>query len=157
LASAILLANKNNPRSVCLISIIRIICLGRLSGLDIVWELSTVAYWGAVEVNLAIICACLTTLKPLITKLFPKALGSGYGTYGTNGIGNTTHRGGGGGGTKMTVTTAKRPHVDVEGGSFSELHDDSSAAALPMEEFESHSDRRLDLTTPTGAYAKQGL
>ncbi len=34
------------------------------------------AYWGAVEVNLAIICACLTTLKPLIVRLFPEFLGS---------------------------------------------------------------------------------
>lgn len=40
------------------------------------YEFSTVAYWGAVEVNLAIICACLTILKPLLVQLFPRLLNS---------------------------------------------------------------------------------
>jgi hypothetical protein len=38
---------------------------------DITYDFSVRAYWAAVEVNLAIICACLTTLKPLLAQVFP--------------------------------------------------------------------------------------
>ena len=39
------------------------------------------AYWGAVEVNLPIICACLTTIRPLLNKLFPGLLGPATSQY----------------------------------------------------------------------------
>lgn len=45
---------------------------------DITYHLATLAIWGSVEVNLAIICACLTTLKPLIARVFPRLLRSTY-------------------------------------------------------------------------------
>ncbi len=70
--------------SICLISIIRIVSISRLDFSDISYQFTTVAYWGAVEVNLAIICACLTTLKPLLVRFFPKLLGGSIATrYGT--------------------------------------------------------------------------
>lgn len=34
------------------------------------------AAWSSIEVNVAIICACLPTLKPLIIRIFPSLLGS---------------------------------------------------------------------------------
>ena len=40
------------------------------------YQYSLIAIWGAVEVNLAIICACLTTFKPLVVRFFPNILGS---------------------------------------------------------------------------------
>jgi hypothetical protein len=33
-----------------------------------------IAIWTIVEVNIAIVCACLVTIKPLIIKLLPKLL-----------------------------------------------------------------------------------
>jgi hypothetical protein len=40
------------------------------------WEAPTIANWTCIEVHVAIICACLTTLKPFLTRFFPKILGS---------------------------------------------------------------------------------
>jgi hypothetical protein len=51
--------------------------------MDITYDMARIAYWGVVEVNLAIICACLTTIKPLLVKWFPRLLGSNVGTYAT--------------------------------------------------------------------------
>jgi hypothetical protein len=62
--------------SACLISIIRIVSLKSLPFDDFTYHLATLAIWGSVEVNLAIICACLTTLKPLIARMFPRLLKS---------------------------------------------------------------------------------
>ncbi|GAB1316423.1 hypothetical protein MFIFM68171_06633 [Madurella fahalii] len=65
----------------CLISVIRIVSISSLNFADLTYELTTLVKWGSVEVNLAIICACLTILKPLVVKLFPRLLRS-YGTFG---------------------------------------------------------------------------
>ena len=35
------------------------------------------ACWTMAEVNMAVLCACLITMKPLISKLFPRMLSSG--------------------------------------------------------------------------------
>lgn len=34
--------------------------------------------WSCVELNIAIICACCMTLRPLVARLFPRLLSSGY-------------------------------------------------------------------------------
>lgn len=44
---------------------------------DVTYRLASLHIWGAVEVNLAIICACMTTLKPLVARVFPQLLQSG--------------------------------------------------------------------------------
>jgi len=41
------------------------------SSVDLSWDYTTSAYWTTIELNFAIICACVMTLKPLIAKLFP--------------------------------------------------------------------------------------
>lgn len=38
---------------------------------DPTWDFTTIAHWSFVEVNIAIVCACLMTMKPLIAKFFP--------------------------------------------------------------------------------------
>ncbi len=43
---------------------------------DETYGMSGIAIWGSVEMNLAIICACAATLKPLVNKWFPHRLGS---------------------------------------------------------------------------------
>ncbi|KAK4156609.1 hypothetical protein C8A00DRAFT_12471 [Chaetomidium leptoderma] len=62
----------------CLISVIRIVVLSLMDLSDMTHQLASLAVWGAVEVNLAIICACLTTLKPLIVRILPRLLKSSY-------------------------------------------------------------------------------
>ncbi|KAK4044385.1 hypothetical protein C8A01DRAFT_31439 [Parachaetomium inaequale] len=69
----------------CLMSVIRI---ATLHSMDLVadgtYELAPLAIWSAVEVNLAIICACLTTLKPLVVRVFPRLLQSAAGYTATS-------------------------------------------------------------------------
>ena len=62
--------------SVCLVSLIRIVTITRMDFEDVTWKFAVLAYWGAVEVNLAIICACLMTLKPLVVRVWPTLLAS---------------------------------------------------------------------------------
>jgi hypothetical protein len=37
---------------------------------DMTWQLTSIANWSVAEINVAIVCACLTTLKPLLRKFF---------------------------------------------------------------------------------------
>jgi len=73
-------------------SIIRLVSIRQLDFSDVTWQFSRVAYWGAVEVNLAIIAACLTTLKPLLVRTFLNLLGSSLNAYGPSS--NMMRRGG---------------------------------------------------------------
>lgn len=62
--------------SVCLVSVMRIICLKNLYGSQtdgsraFTYDMATVANWSSIEINTDIICACITTLTPLWCKLF---------------------------------------------------------------------------------------
>ena len=38
------------------------------------WDSIGMTHWNVVEVNVAIVCACLMTLKPLVAKLWPELL-----------------------------------------------------------------------------------
>jgi hypothetical protein len=38
------------------------------------WDSIPLSFWNIVEVNVAIVCACSLTLKPLIDKLWPRLL-----------------------------------------------------------------------------------
>ncbi|KAK1756612.1 hypothetical protein QBC47DRAFT_380256 [Echria macrotheca] len=56
----------------CVISILRMVNLIVYSNVvDVTWQWTTSAYWTTVEINFAIVCACVMTLKPLIVKFFP--------------------------------------------------------------------------------------
>jgi hypothetical protein len=51
--------------------VIRTVWLHQLLYLDdTTWQLVTIANWSTAEVNIAIICGCMPTLKPLLSKLF---------------------------------------------------------------------------------------
>lgn len=51
------------------------------------------SHWAAVEINLAIVCACLTTLRPLVARLFPRLLGMTISTSALNGDGTSGQTG----------------------------------------------------------------
>jgi hypothetical protein len=54
---------------VCLISVLRVIWLtGRFPKTDMTWHLTSIGNWSSIEINIFVICACLTTLKPLFEK-----------------------------------------------------------------------------------------
>lgn len=65
------------PPSVCIISIVRLIALINITqypSWDGFYSSANMIYWTAVEVNAAIACACIMTLKPLIQRVFPRLL-----------------------------------------------------------------------------------
>ncbi|KAH7084758.1 hypothetical protein BKA63DRAFT_430589 [Paraphoma chrysanthemicola] len=71
----------------CAISIIRLLqVIAGEDEPDATWAGAPTAYWSAIELNVGILCACLPTLRPLIKKYAPGALGS------SNGDRTSTHR-----------------------------------------------------------------
>jgi hypothetical protein len=60
-------------RSVCIVSILRLHALVVLAHHpeDTTWYGTATAYWSAIEVNLAIVCASTPALKPLVVKTIP--------------------------------------------------------------------------------------
>ncbi|KAK4158651.1 Phosphoglucosamine mutase [Cladorrhinum sp. PSN259] len=56
---------------VCLLSALRAVWLKELYVKpDVTWHLTEIANWSTIEINIAVVCACLTTLKPLFLKIF---------------------------------------------------------------------------------------
>lgn len=66
-------------RRVCFISILRLMQLLRAqTDPDFTYAAAPLSYLTAVEINGAIVCACVMTLKPLLSKFWPRFLGLGY-------------------------------------------------------------------------------
>ncbi|KAG7293641.1 hypothetical protein NEMBOFW57_003695 [Staphylotrichum longicolle] len=64
---------------VCFISILRLMQLLRSqTDPDFTYAAAPLSYLTAVEINGAIVCACVMTLKPLLSKFWPRFLGLGY-------------------------------------------------------------------------------
>ena len=61
--------------NVCLISVVRLVSV-RHDAIIIATDFEARAYWTAAEVNLAIVCACLSTLKPLLARVLPRLVQS---------------------------------------------------------------------------------
>jgi hypothetical protein len=62
---------------VCIISLVRVLLLARdvdAGAMDVTWDGGKTANWNIWETNIAIICACLTTMKPIVSKFFPGLL-----------------------------------------------------------------------------------
>jgi len=63
--------------SVCVISLVRVVILARDLGsgaVDLTWEAPKASSWNAFEIHMAIVCACLTTMKPLVGRYWPGLL-----------------------------------------------------------------------------------
>ncbi|KAF3079474.1 hypothetical protein TWF103_004801 [Orbilia oligospora] len=72
---------------VCAVSILRLHALIVLeSSQDPTWDQAATTCWSSIELNIAIICASLPTLRPVIRRIFPSLLGS------TNAYGNSYPR-----------------------------------------------------------------
>ncbi|KAK3392729.1 hypothetical protein B0H63DRAFT_515948 [Podospora didyma] len=65
---------------VCFISILRLLQLIQVENYpnpDFTWSAAELSYLTAVEINGAIVCACVMTLKPFVSRFFPSVLGRG--------------------------------------------------------------------------------
>ena len=72
---------------VCVVSILRLHALVVLAAHpeDTTWYSSATAYWSSIEMNLAIVCASLPALKPLLVRIIP-----GFSSHhGSRGYGST--------------------------------------------------------------------
>ncbi|KAH7348200.1 hypothetical protein BKA66DRAFT_477312 [Pyrenochaeta sp. MPI-SDFR-AT-0127] len=84
---------------VCVVSILRLHSLVVIAGHpeDSTYYSATGAYWSAIEINLAIVCASLPALKPLIVKIIPgfssRHNSRGYGSKGLSGRFKSTGHG----------------------------------------------------------------
>ncbi|KAH9207135.1 hypothetical protein DL95DRAFT_238186, partial [Leptodontidium sp. 2 PMI_412] len=64
---------------VCIISAIRLKALLTLiSSPDVTWVASDYYIWSVLELDIGIICACLSSFKPFLRRHFPKVIGSSY-------------------------------------------------------------------------------
>lgn len=63
--------------SVTVISIVRLQSLISFgNSTNPTWDQADAANWSTIEINVGIICACMPTLRLILVRLFPKALGS---------------------------------------------------------------------------------
>ncbi|KAL6233034.1 hypothetical protein BDW75DRAFT_242426 [Aspergillus navahoensis] len=71
---------------VVITSVLRLSSLRRVArSSDTSWNNVAAAYWTAAECNVAIICACLPFLRPLVSRIFPKFLSANsYNKYSGN-------------------------------------------------------------------------
>lgn len=77
---------------VCIVSILRLHALYELAQHnDSTWYGAATAYWSAIEVNLAIVCASTPALKPLVIRIIP-AFSSRRRSSGSGDSSNTTQR-----------------------------------------------------------------
>jgi hypothetical protein len=99
---------------VCVVSILRLHTLIVLVAheSDSTYYSAPAAYWSSIEMNLAIVCASLPALKPLVVKIIPgfSSRGSSNSAYmlGTDAQGKNTASGHG------VRSTAKRVDTDIE-------------------------------------------
>ncbi|KAG8525603.1 uncharacterized protein KY384_009247 [Bacidia gigantensis] len=68
---------------VCIISIIRLVVLSRLTSVDVTWNYVDSAIWSAAEPSMGVISACLPSLRPLVSILLRGTVrGLGVSKYG---------------------------------------------------------------------------
>jgi hypothetical protein len=112
------------------------------------YNLATLSIWSSIEVNLAIICACLTTLKPLIVRMFPRLLKTSHlATPRTLGY---TDRATG------TAVSGHGTRAKRESASFARLEDADSndSTGCEMDELESQVQRGVYMAAPPKAYTR---
>ncbi|KAH6855994.1 hypothetical protein B0I37DRAFT_442742 [Chaetomium sp. MPI-CAGE-AT-0009] len=97
---------------VCLVSLIRLAILIQVKNAadpDHTYTGAELAYWTFVEVNTAIVVACAMTLRPLVTRFFPRLLfdsrggGGGSSGDGVGGGGGSSGAASGGFGPPLTI------------------------------------------------------
>ncbi|KAH8708343.1 hypothetical protein GQ44DRAFT_469721 [Phaeosphaeriaceae sp. PMI808] len=118
----------------CAISLIRITTLHKaVDTTDPMWDNGPAAYWTAMELNCGIICACLPTLRPLISRVIPKLLSSKSGTHSGSHQLSSMHKK-----SHMNSKSGIYVHNEVEIHSTTELRGDAEAGSQSMEQDSQH-------------------
>ncbi|SPO05456.1 uncharacterized protein DNG_08143 [Cephalotrichum gorgonifer] len=108
----------------CIVSVIRIFSLkGAVTATDPTWDNVGPGCWSIVELNSAILCCNLPTLRPLVVRYFPSlGMGSSNATGAYRKYGNSRDpeayiksTGGGRSGGGSRFTTASRVELDADG------------------------------------------
>ena len=64
--------------SICIISLLRTVQFIKIlfinPTVDTTQDAVIIAIWTMLEVNVAVVCACVTTIKPVLTRFFPRIL-----------------------------------------------------------------------------------
>lgn len=71
-----LYSSQSNKRSVCIVSILRIVAFDGSKTDDPLYTTIDTAMWSSVEQSVGIICACLPTLRPLFRRIYDVSHGS---------------------------------------------------------------------------------
>ncbi|KAF2009340.1 hypothetical protein BU24DRAFT_468309 [Aaosphaeria arxii CBS 175.79] len=118
---------------VCIISIVRLYALHTGSvTTEPTYDNFAIAIWSVVEVNGAIVGACLPTLKPLISRWFPGLLSSGHSRPRTNTHSYFRH-GTGADGTSRSNASRERPIPDFSSATQILGDDDDGVVLEDME------------------------
>ncbi|KAJ5908903.1 hypothetical protein N7495_001585 [Penicillium taxi] len=100
---------------VCITSIVRLTSLKKISeSIDPTYDNVSAASWSAVECNTGIICACLPTLKPLLSRIMPSFISGIGGSRPNYGGRISTHRTG----TWNDDSMFRAPGESIEYGSY---------------------------------------
>jgi hypothetical protein len=88
--------SRANKDSTCIITIVRIRTLRQAAETsDPNWNNVDAATWSFLELTIAIIAACLPTLRPIFVKLMPRLFGSTVGrSHANTGYGHSAYAGG---------------------------------------------------------------
>lgn len=105
-----------NKCSVCAVSITRVVATYAIAeeyikhSNDVIYYTAPVFFWTNIELSLAIVCACLPTLRPIWLHFFPKPVatqsGSGYG-YGSSRLAGTKN-------SSLGVKFGRMPYEEIE-------------------------------------------
>ncbi|KAL8692652.1 MAG: hypothetical protein Q9224_003912, partial [Gallowayella concinna] len=71
------LAKQKND-SACAASIVRVTSFNEVVWTDVSYTIVSASIWTNVEQSMGIICACLSTLRPLLTRMFPAVTSSSF-------------------------------------------------------------------------------
>ncbi|KAJ0425605.1 hypothetical protein BJY00DRAFT_308341 [Aspergillus carlsbadensis] len=136
---------------------------------DTSWSNVAAAYWTAAECNVAIICACLPFLRPLISRIFPRFLSTGnsYNNKYTrnNNTTRTTAAHGSNAATARGPLYSQDPEfglltidVDVKGeeDNSTDSRKDTRGARVASPIFESGIEVRTEVTQEVSTYAPHG-
>ncbi|KAF2246551.1 hypothetical protein BU26DRAFT_48625 [Trematosphaeria pertusa] len=102
--------------AVCAVSITRVVATYAIAeeyikhSNDVIYYTAPVFFWTNIELSLAIVCACLPTLRPIWLHFFPKPVatqsGSGYG-YGSSRLAGTKN-------SSLGVKFGRMPYEEIE-------------------------------------------
>ncbi|KAJ1323063.1 hypothetical protein MN608_11917 [Microdochium nivale] len=104
----------------CAISVARVIAIDSVAREyvrhpnDIIYYTAPVFYWTNIELSMAVVCACLPTLRPIWFHFFPKPATTGSNAYEYGYGGSGSRQRGGTGGRKSNIRSTPYTEIDED-------------------------------------------